>query len=162
MLEAARRATLDDVVALDRLERGVVDEQEDQRGGKSWLLREGLRRTSWPMLFESADHLVLVGTIDDVVVGFAVAAVEVLADETRLVRIDNMFVEADARAVSVGEHLLGAVEVWAREVGAEAIDACALPGARTTKNFFEGHGFSARLLVMHRRLDPSEEGSGAS
>jgi hypothetical protein len=31
------------------------------------------------------------------------------------------------------------------------IDAFALPGMRETKNFFEGSGFTARLLVMHRQ-----------
>ena len=36
-------------------------------------------------------------------------------------------------------------------------DAMALPGHRATKNFFEAHGFTARALVMHRRLDPTEE-----
>ena len=32
------------------------------------------------------------------------------------------------------------------------IDATALPGNRATKNFFEAHGFTARLLVMHHAL----------
>jgi len=27
-----------------------------------------------------------------------------------------------------------------------------LPGMRNSKNFLEGAGFAARLLVMHRRL----------
>ena len=33
--------------------------------------------------------------------------------------------------------------------------ALALPGHRATKNFFEGQHFTARALVMHRRLGPA-------
>jgi hypothetical protein len=40
--------------------------------------------------------------------------------------------------------------------GCTGIDALALPGHRTTKNFFEGFGFTARALVMHRELDRHE------
>jgi hypothetical protein len=40
--------------------------------------------------------------------------------------------------------------------GCAGIDALALPGHRTTKNFFEGSGFTARALVMHRALDRHE------
>jgi hypothetical protein len=43
---------------------------------------------------------------------------------------------------------------WASERGCQGVDATALPGDRATKNFFEGSGFTARLLVMHHRVRP--------
>lgn len=42
---------------------------------------------------------------------------------------------------------------WFVGAGCTGVDALALPGARATKNFFEENGFTARLLVVHRRLD---------
>jgi hypothetical protein len=36
--------------------------------------------------------------------------------------------------------------------GCVGIDALALPGNRQTKNFFESFGFTARAIVVHRRL----------
>jgi hypothetical protein len=41
--------------------------------------------------------------------------------------------------------------------GCSGVDATALPGNRATKNFFEESGFTARLLVMHHRLDKARE-----
>jgi len=38
-----------------------------------------------------------------------------------------------------------------RCVGADGI---AVPGDRQGKNFFESAGFKARLLVMHRAIEP--------
>ena len=42
------------------------------------------------------------------------------------------------------------------------VDATALPGDRLTKNFFESNGFTARLLIMHRRLDGEVEEAGVA
>ena len=47
---------------------------------------------------------------------------------------------------------MDAVLAWARERGCIGIDSLALPGNRDTKNFFETFGFTARLLVVHRKL----------
>jgi len=61
-----------------------------------------------------------------------------------------------ARPLWVGE-LAGAMTElaldWFAGSGCTGVDALALPGARATKNFFEENGFTARLLVVHRRLD---------
>ena len=52
----------------------------------------------------------------------------------------------------MGESLLDAVSGWAAENGAGDLDVWVLPGIRESKNFLEGAGLVARLLVMHRRL----------
>ena len=94
----------------------------------------------------------MVGTIDDVVIGYALARAEVLRDGTQLGVIDDLFVEEGARAVGVGEAMIGALVEWCGERGCRGIDAMALPGHRAAKNFFEESGFTARKLVMHHVL----------
>ncbi len=102
-------------------------------------------------LHESSEGRIVVGTLDDVVLGYAVGEVEALADGRRLGRVHEVFVDEGARGVGLGEAILGDLVAWFTERGCVGIDAPALPGHRQAKNFFEGHGFVARLLVMHHR-----------
>ncbi|MFM8302943.1 MAG: N-acetyltransferase family protein [Actinomycetota bacterium] len=152
-MEAARRATLDDVDAILTLSRSLRAELAEQRGGDLWW------RTHEPYehhaaalraLLDYDDECVLVGCLDDQVVGYALARVHGLADGAHLAVITELFVEAGAREVAVGESLVDAVLTWARSRGCIGVDATALPGQRATKNFFETHGFVARRLTMHR------------
>jgi GNAT superfamily N-acetyltransferase len=103
---------------------------------------------------EDGSACVLVGTLDDVVVGFASAGAERLRDGTTLAVIGDLYVEPEAWGVGVGEALMDSLLAWASERGCQGVDATALPGDRATKNFFEGSGFTARLLVMHHRVRP--------
>jgi GNAT superfamily N-acetyltransferase len=100
--------------------------------------------------------LVLVGTLDEAVVGFAVCHVEGDRDQGgRAPRgaLDACFVEPGARGVGVGRLLLDAAVSWIRERGAAGMDGIALPGDRGAKNFYESAGFKARMLTMHREID---------
>jgi hypothetical protein len=45
------------------------------------------------------------------------------------------------------------VVAWCRAAGCFGIDSLALPGDRSTKNFFESFGLVARAIVVHRSLD---------
>ena len=94
----------------------------------------------------------LAGTVDDVVAGYAVARLEELRDGEVLGVLTDIFVEREARAVGVGEALVDCVTEWCEGHGCIGIDALALPGNRDTKNFFETFGFTARAIVVHRRL----------
>jgi len=94
----------------------------------------------------------MVGTIDGEVVGYATVELDTLADRGLLGVITAVFALPEARAVGVGEAMLDAVIPWCEERGCVGIDAHALPGNRDTKNFFETFGFTARLLVVHRKL----------
>lgn len=126
-----------------------------ERGGPLFVGREA---TPAPVLdLDAPDRVVVVGTIDDVVVGYAVARAEALRERGRLGVIEELFVEPDARGVAVGERMMDDLLVWFAEQGCVGIDAVALPGARATKNFFERSGFSARLLVMHHRLGNADD-----
>jgi len=154
-MEAARPATADDVARLEELYRMAREELLEFRGARLLFLREAWRDpvdASLKAEVGDPDRTVWVGTIDDYIVGYATGRVEDLADGERLGVIEDLFVEAEARSVSVGEALTNAVVGWFETRGCTGADALALPGARATKNFFEESGFTARLLVMHRRL----------
>jgi GNAT superfamily N-acetyltransferase len=155
-VEAARRANVDDLGTLLELAAELRAELVPMRGGSLWS-----RTAAYPepldatfrALIEQDDACVLVGTIDEVVVGFGVCSVAVLRDGTRLGQVTELFVTADARSVSVGEGLLTLLVDWCREQGCVGIDAFALPGHRAAKNFFETAGFTARALLMHHELE---------
>jgi len=146
--ESARPATSADSPAIEALFDAATEELRGERGGELWARQRGREAgLRWP-----DDGLVLVGTIDGVVVGYAVVRVEPLADGGALAVIDDVYVDPGAREVGVGEALLDACLAWARERGCVGIDSIALPGMRATKNFFESAGLVARAIVVHKRL----------
>jgi GNAT superfamily N-acetyltransferase len=154
-LEAARSATNSDLPAVVDLATAMLDELRPQRGGTLWLARDarpGPIAESLRALLDRADARVIVGTIDDVVVGFATVEIEALRDGTRLGIVRELFVDPEARGVSIGELIATEIVTFCTAAGCIGIDAYALPGARETKNFFERSGFTARALVMHRKL----------
>jgi GNAT superfamily N-acetyltransferase len=98
------------------------------------------------------DRRLLVGTIDNTIVAYAVARIERLADGSLLGVVDDIFVESEARQVGLGEAMMQDLVAWCADRGCFGMDAMALPGHRSTKNFFEESGFTARKLVMHHSL----------
>ncbi len=159
MVEAVRSATRDDLGALAVLARAAIAELAPTKGGGVWARREGRAEPLDESLVRSLDEsetddaVVLVGTIDDVVVGYAVASVEVVADGGKLARLTDLYVEPEAREVGIGELLLDSVLRWAQARGCFGIDSIVLPGNRETKNFFETAGMVARAIIVHRRLE---------
>lgn len=150
-MESARRADeadLADVRRLAALARAELGAEE--RGGRLFIGRE----TAPEPVLDLADpeRVVVVGAIDDSIVGYGVGRVEALREGGRLGIVEELYVEPGARGVAVGEGMMDVLLAWFREQGCAGVDAAALPGARATKNFFERSGFSARLLVMHHRL----------
>jgi GNAT superfamily N-acetyltransferase len=91
--------------------------------------------------------------VDDVTLGVVMCRLEALGDGSRLARLEWMWVDPGARELGLGAELMDLVVGWAGERGATRLDAHALPGNREAKNFLEQAGFSARLIVLHRRLE---------
>lgn len=157
-MESCRPASAEDIPRVVELAELLRAELAPMRGGALWLERD-----AWPEPLEDAydallardDALLLVGTLDDAVVGFAAVVVEPLRSGARLGVITDLFVEVEAREVGLGEVLADALVEHCRAAGCDGIDAIALPGHRAAKNFFEAHGFTARSLAMHRRLGSS-------
>lgn len=157
-MEAARPATSSDLPQLAELATEALAELAPTRGGAVFVQREGRATPVAETLardFDDPGAVVLAGTIDDAIVGYAVGRTEVLRDGSLLGLVDDLYVVEGARGVAVGEVMMDELLAWFRARGCAGVDATALPGNRATKNFFERSGFTARLLVMHHRFDPS-------
>lgn len=154
-MEGIRPATHDDLPRLLELYAAMKVELGGYRG--RWYENDAWPEpvaTALEAAVAASDVLVLVGTIDEVAVGYAVCETQTAlpqAGETRSGHIRDLFVEAEAREVSVGEALLSGCIEWLRDKGCRGADMRVLPGHRSAKNFCEEHGFVARSLVMHAR-----------
>ena len=157
-MEGARLARREDAERCAELCRRAVDELHEQRGGALFLRRDTgavakalLRPGGLDGLMAAPRRRVLVGTIDDTVVGLAVGHVDDVG-EANLGVVDGCYVEPEARGVGVGRALLDDLVAFFTASACRGIDAGALPGDRRTKNFFEAAGFKARLLTLHHPL----------
>lgn len=154
--EAARRGGPDDRHEVEGLQREARASVAEVRGGpmhrdldRSWALCQAETRRA---LGDDPDAVVILGTLDDVPLGYGLLARVSAQDGTVIAVLREIFVVPEAREVGVGEAIMAEAFNWAMAQGCSAIDAVALPGDRATKNFFETHLMSARLLVMHRKL----------
>lgn len=153
--EAWRPATAGDVPRLAELAAAAVAGQRAQKGGEVWARTTARTEPYAPRLeaeVAGADTHVLVGTLDGTVLGYGVARVDDLADGGRLGVVTDLYVEPEGREVGIGEALMDGLAAWCTEVGCFGIDSLALPGDRSTKNFFETFGLVARAIVVHRSL----------
>ena len=146
----ARPATEADVASVVALETAARQAVAAQRGGPL-LLAHDVHGFD-PAALTDPERLVVLGTIDDVPVGYAAVVLSALDGDQRLAVIDALFVEPEAREVGVGEAIMDVVLHWSAAQGVVGIDAVALPGDRATKNFFERFGLTARAIVVHRPL----------
>ena len=154
-METSRAATVDDLDTIVALARALRSELRELRGGALWETREARAEPladAFAQLLTRADACVAIGTIDGTPVGFGVVEIEALRDGSTLGIISELFVDAGARDVGVGESIAERLIEFCRSAGCAGIDATALPGHREAKNFFERSGFTARKLTMHRRL----------
>ena len=153
--EGCRPATADDLPRLAELASLAIEELRPGRGGEVWARHMARQAPFEPLLAEQladTDHRVLVGTVDDVVVGYGVACVEALPDGGRLGVVTDLYSEPEAREIGLGELMMEDLVGWCRERGCFGVDSLALPGDRHTKNFFESFGLVARALIVHRPL----------
>jgi GNAT superfamily N-acetyltransferase len=149
--EAARPATAADLATLVLLHRAATAELQEEKGGVLWARQTG-RQSPPGFDLDNPGQLTLAGTIDDAVVGYARLVIEALPAGGSLAVLTDIYVEAGARGVGVGEALLDAAIAWARSQGCVGIDSIALPGMRASKNFFEAAGLVARAIIVHKPL----------
>jgi len=158
-MEGSRPATVEDLPRIAELAELARDELVPMKGGALWSAREAVAEPfedAYAALIARDDASVVVGTVDETVIGFGVVTLERLRTGETLGIIGDLFVEPGARGIGVGEAMADDLVAFCAAHGCTGIDALALPGHRTTKNFFEESGFTARALVMHRALDARE------
>ncbi len=155
LAETARVAELDDVDDIAWLAETALAAIADERGGELWTLREARSLPAHDLVRKAvsdASELALVGQLDGVTVGYALARLESLPDGTTLAVIDDLYVLLEGRQVGVGGEIMAMLMQWARDNDCRGIDAAALPGDRHTKNFFESNGLKARAILVHHAL----------
>lgn len=154
-MESARDAQLEDLPAIEAVAQAVELSLEGARGAALFLAREA-GPTPFAERLRAAmadgDRIVIVGTYDDVVLGYSICSVESLADDRLLGVIEDLAVDPEARSSGIGEAMMNEVLQRLTAAGCFGVDSRALPGDRQTKNFFESFGLKARLLVVHRTL----------
>ena len=158
--EGARQAVDADIAAVSQLAALAAAEMAPLRGGAVWSRLEARKEPLGEGLLEdlrSRDALVVVGIIDEAVVGYGVVRLVELHDGAVLGRVGDIYVMPEARGVGVGESMMGLLLGWARQRGCVGVDSLALPGDRHTKNFFETHGLVARAITVHRALPDAGE-----
>jgi ribosomal protein S18 acetylase RimI-like enzyme len=149
----ARLASSDDLDDLLTLYEGLTAEMEALH--PMWPLADGLPEPvseSMALALKDPDTVVVLGTIDEVPLGFLLVRIEDLlpqADGMQVGAIRFVFVDHPAREVGVGEAMLALALSRLRERGLHRFDAHVLPGHRLVKNFFEAGGFAARSITMH-------------
>ena len=154
---ASRQADETDLPELVRMYRLLEPEQAAVRS--LWPVADGLPEpigVAFENHLADDDSVVVIGTIDDVPVGFMWMRAESLlpqADDALVGSARLVFVEVGARGVGVGEAMITMAMDDFRARGIALFDAHVSPGHRLAKNFFESHGYSARRIVMHHSED---------
>jgi GNAT superfamily N-acetyltransferase len=143
-----RAARADDAAQLAVLEAEGRAPLHESRGGPMWL-EEHPCVDDWAAVVDGDGH-VTVAEIDGVLVGFLQMAAP---DARGVAAVVQVFVLPDARELGFGDILLAESIVWARSVGAVALEGEALPGDRDTKNLYERAGITARKIITYSRLD---------
>jgi ribosomal protein S18 acetylase RimI-like enzyme len=149
----ARKAGPEDIPALLDLYRGL--EKEMVALHPMWPLADGLAEPvdhEFEQLLGDPDSIVVVGELDGYPFGFVWARVEQILPQAGGAEVGSIrliYVDPEAREVSLGEEMRDYTMDLLRERGISRFDAHVLPGHRLAKNFFEAGGFAARSIIMH-------------
>lgn len=148
-----RIATRGDVAEVVDLYRRLAREQSALR--PLWEYADGFNEPvaeSVESIIAADDQTLYVAEESGAVVGFLEAIVERLLDqgEGESVGVVRMIYTLEGvRGVGIGDAMLAHALAVFRGQGIKLFDARVSPGHRSAKNFFEAHGFKARLIVMH-------------
>jgi GNAT superfamily N-acetyltransferase len=154
-VEGCRPASEADLDRLEELAATARAELTGGKGGAVWARRDARPdplRDSLAAALADPDQHVLVGTVDDAVLGYGLVRVEQLLDGGLLGVVEDLYVEPGGREVGIGEAVMDGLLDWCRARGCFGVDSLALPGDRHTKNFFESFGLVARAIIVHKPL----------
>lgn len=137
-----------DVAQVQLLERDARAALDGQRGSERWLIEHPEIGDRWNERLAEPGVDVVVAYIDDIIIGYLLAA---LGDD-RIIRVDQVWVDPEARENGFGDEMLATVIARALDNGAVAVEGESLPGDRHTKNLYERAGIVARLITTYKKL----------
>ncbi len=147
----SRPAASKDVDVLKVLESEAQRSLKEFRGADRFSIEVPEIASKWSEVLNDGSVFVVVGCIDTVAMGYLVAR-KSGQSKNMIATIERVFVTRDARNLGVGDSLVSATLIWAREQKLTALDGLALPGDRETKNLYERSGLVARLITVTKDL----------
>ena len=114
------------------------------RGGRVFVAREARGEPledAFAAAIDDPDRLVVVGTIDDTPIGYAVATTEPLRDGTRLGVVSDLFVEGEARGIGVGEAMMTLVLCVVHRAWVQRVRRLRVAGRPRHQELLRGLGF---------------------
>ena len=109
-MDGARSATIEDLAAVASLARAARGELAVQRGDAVWEAQMGrpdpVEAALAAAIEPAAERCSVVGTVDDVVVGYGMSSIEVLGDGSRLAVVTDLYVDPQARGIGIGEAMM--------------------------------------------------------
>tara|TARA_B100000686_G_scaffold270903_1_gene287410 strand:- start:245 stop:709 length:465 start_codon:yes stop_codon:yes gene_type:complete len=154
MSDSARLAVDEDLSSFMHLHSLSRLGIEGHKGSDLWIERKSLNSKSedlFTQLLSNERYGCILGLYENCPFGFLIAELTELYGKTS-VDIHEVFVEADARKVGIGESMMECLIEWAKERSAKSITSRALPGDRELKNYFERYKLTARLIEVERIL----------
>lgn len=143
-----RQGSKDDTDVLEILESEARLSLVEFRGGDRLSVEVPIIGSKWALALEDRSLHVLVGGLNESVMGFLVARIK-----DRIAIVEQVFVTHNARTLGVGDALVSAIIFWAKSNSFKSLDALALPGDRETKNLYERSGLVARLITVTKTLE---------
>lgn len=146
--EVTRQFDHEDIARLRIL---MEQEMVGKRGGPALLT--GMASELEELISLGAPEYSYVGTFDGYMVGYLVSFLVSSSSFDHKVRLLELFVEQDFRAVGIGSSLMDALwnDLELLEVPI-SLELTVLPGDRAAKSLAEGYGLKARAIVMEARL----------
>lgn len=138
----------DDIAQLEILETAARAALVGQRGGDRWLIEHPEVADRWKQRVGEPGVDVVVAHVGPILVGYLVAVV----GDDAILRVDQVWVDPEARENGFGDQLLAEAIRRAKRRGATAVEGESLPGDRHTKNLYERAGIVARLITTYKEF----------
>ena len=154
MIENARLANLNDLKEFEGLFTAARRETTTKKGSELWLKFDAVQGSAEKIFDEfisTKSKALIIGEFDSCPLGYMLLEL-LMIEDAEASNIQEVFVLKEARAVGVGESMMKFAIDWSRSKGASLVLGRTLPGDRETKNFFEKHRLTARLIEVSKQL----------
>ena len=154
MAETARLADLNDEQYFTDLFTAARMEISSYKGFELWNQLESvgnLPEVAFKEFIGDSQKAIVIGENDNCPLGYMLIEL-VSIDDKFATNIHEVFVDANAREVGIGEAIMDFTIDWSRTNGAAHIMGRAFPGNRATKNYFERFRITARLIQVFKEL----------